>query len=123
MTIGLWVIAIGIVSTFMYGVVSLAIILYRRPARVSPIFSPHGWNLRRFAEFCFSKKTFAQILEPALSDMEKEYFEALAANRPWKARMVLVRGYWSFWSAFVAQLPIPFVRLVCKIWTTTNTGS
>ncbi|HWM90810.1 MAG TPA: hypothetical protein VN493_08595 [Thermoanaerobaculia bacterium] len=123
MSISLWIIAIGIVSTFMSGLVSLVVILYRRPARASRISSPHGWGLRRFAELCFSKKTFTQVLEPALSDMQKEHFEALRAGRPWQARMAIVRGYWSFWSAVVAQLPIPFARLVFKIWKATNTGS
>lgn len=84
---------------------------------------PPGGKLRRFAEFCFSKKTFTVILEPALSDMQKEHFEALAAGRPWKARMVLVRGYWAFWSAVAAQLPISLLRRVYEIWRTTKTGS
>ena len=95
-------------------------IYHRLASRVS---LPPGWGLRRFAEFCFSKKTFTQVLEPALSDMQKEHFEALAAGRPWKARMVLVRGYWSFWSAVVAQLPISFARRVYEVWKATKTGT
>lgn len=89
----------------------------------SPISRPPGWGLRRFAEFCFSKKTYAQVLEPALSDMQKEHFDALAAGRPLKARMALVRGYWSFWSAVVAQLPLSLARRVYEVWKTTKTGS
>jgi hypothetical protein len=84
---------------------------------------PPGWNLRRFAELCFSKKTFTHVLEPALSDMQTEHFEALAAGRPWKARMVLVRGYFSFWSAVAAQLPISFARRIYEVWKATKTGS
>lgn len=84
------------------------------------VFSPPGWGLRRFADFCFSKKAFTEILEPALSDMQKEHIEALAASRPWKARMVLARGYWSFWSAVVAQLPISLARRVYEIWKATK---
>lgn len=81
------------------------------------------WSLRRFAEVCFSKKTFTQILEPALSDMEKEHNDALFAGRPWQARMALVRGYWAFWSAVIAQLPISLARRVYEVWKTTNTGN
>ena len=92
-------------------------------AEKSHFSRPSGWKLRRFADLCFSTKTFTQVLEPTLSDMQKEHFDALAEGRPWKARMALVRGYWAFWSAVVAQLPIPFARLVYKIWKTTNTGS
>lgn len=89
-----------------------------------PRFSrPTGWKLRRFADFCFSKKTFTQVLEPILSDMQLEHIEALAAGRPWKARMVLVRGYYSFWSAVVAQLPLSLVRQVYEIWKSTKIGS
>ena len=84
---------------------------------------PPGWGLRRFAEFCFSQKTYTQVLEPTLNDMQKEHFEALAAGRPWKARMVLVRGYWSFWSAVVAQLPISLARRVYEVWKSTKAGS
>jgi hypothetical protein len=91
-------------------------------AKVSRLSRPPGWRLRRFAEFFFSKKTFTEILEPTLSDMQKEHFEALAADRPWKARMVLVRGHWSFWSAVVAQLPISLARRVYEVWKATKTG-
>lgn len=122
MSIGLWISAIGIVSTFMYGVVSLGIILYRRPARASHLSRPPGWGLRRFAELCFSKKTFTQVLETTLSDMQKEHVEALAAGHPWQARMVLVRGYFSFWSAVVAQLPISFARRIYEVWKATKIG-
>jgi hypothetical protein len=82
-----------------------------------------GWGLRRFADLCFSKKAFTQVLEPTLTDMQKEHFEALAANRPWQARMVLVRGYFSFWSAVAAQLPISLARRVYEVWKATKTGS
>jgi hypothetical protein len=89
----------------------------------SHVSHPSGWRLLRFAELCFSKKTFAQVLEPALSDMQKEHFEALAAGRPWQARMALVRGYWTFWSAVAAQLPISFARRVYEVWKATKTSS
>jgi hypothetical protein len=55
--------------------------------------------------------------------MEEEHFDALQAHRPWQARMALVRGYWSFWSAVLAQLPISFARRIYEVWKTTKTGS
>ena len=102
------------------GYIAFILIRHWTASRLS---SPPGWNLRRFAELFFSKKTFTQILEPALSDMQKEHFEALAASRPWKARMVLLRGYWAFWSAVAAQIPISFARRVYEVWKATKTGS
>lgn len=89
----------------------------------SRVSHPPGWGLRHLAEFCFSNKTFNQVLEPALSDMQKEHFDALAAGRRWKARMVLVRGYWSFWSAVLSQLPLSLARRVYEVWKATKTGS
>ena len=87
------------------------------------VFSPPGWGLLRFAETCFSKKTFTQVLEPTLSDMQKEHFDALAEGYLWKARLALVRGYVSFWSAVAAQAPLSILSLLYKVWKATKTGS
>jgi hypothetical protein len=90
---------------------------------VPRVSRPPGWSLRRFSEFCFSKKTFTRVLEPALSDMQKDYFGALAEGCRWKSRMSLVRNYWAFWSAVAAQLPISFLRRVYELWKATKTSS
>jgi hypothetical protein len=79
-----------------------------------------GWGLRKVAELFFSPKTYREVFEPTLRDLLDEYCEALAANRPWKARWVRIRGYWSFWSAVFAQLPISAVKMVYKIWQATR---
>jgi hypothetical protein len=91
-------------------------------SREPRIYRSPGWVLGRFAKTCFSKKTFIQVLEPTLSDMQLEYFEALAAGRRVKAFMVLVRGYWSFWSAAASQLPISLLRRVYEVWKATKIG-
>jgi hypothetical protein len=52
-----------------------------------------GWLLHRVGSWLFSSKTFTTILEPVLSDMQVEIFEALAAKQPRKARWVQIRGY------------------------------
>jgi hypothetical protein len=102
----------------------LVIVVFRLFLRRLQLVShPPGWGLRHFAELCFSKQTFLQILEPTLTDMQKEHFDALAEGALWKARMALLRGYWAFWSAVIAQLPISFARRVFEIWKTTKTGS
>ena len=79
-----------------------------------------GFLLRSIGEFVFSAKTFRIVIEPILRDLFDEYCEALAAGRPFKARWVCIRGYYSFWSAFVAQLPISAVKMVYKIWKATR---
>ncbi|HLL47388.1 MAG TPA: hypothetical protein VK399_11810 [Longimicrobiaceae bacterium] len=59
--------------------------LYRAP----------GFRLLRIAEFLFSSKVFAEMLQPPIVDLQTEYIEAVAEGRKWKRRWVLVRGYWS----------------------------
>ncbi len=81
---------------------------------------PPGHRLRKFAEFFFSRKTYNEVFEPTLRDLYDEYCEALKENRLWKARWVCVRGYYSFWAAVFAQLPISAVKMVYKIWQATR---
>jgi hypothetical protein len=110
------VLLVGMV--FVFEVVSLSmisLIVYRK-LRGLQIQYPPGWRLRGVAEACFSRKTFALVFEPPLSDMLKEYTEALSAKRHFQARMALVRGYWAFWSAFIAQLPVSLLKVVYEIW-------
>lgn len=60
------------------------------------ICQPPGSLLRSVSEFVFSKKTLEYVIDPIIADMQAEYFEALAAKRPYKAAWVRLRGYWSF---------------------------
>jgi hypothetical protein len=88
--------------------------------RKNRIQAPPGLRLQAVAEFFFSPRTYKEILEPTLRDLFVEYCEALLINRPWKVRWVRIRGYWSFWSAVVAQLPISAVKMVYTIWKATR---
>jgi hypothetical protein len=47
------------------------------------------------ADFFFSRQTMEQIVVPTVSDLQAEYFEALAKGRTRKAAWVRLRGYWS----------------------------
>jgi hypothetical protein len=88
----------------------------RFKAALLRVQAPPGRKLQAFAEFFFSRKTNSEVFEPTLRDLLDEYCEALQEKRPWKARWVCVRGYWSFWSAALAQLPISVVKKVYQIW-------
>jgi len=77
---------------------------------------PPGFGLRYFAEFLCSCRTYEVVFEPPLRDMYDEYCDALREGRCWKAQWVRVRGYWSFWAAFLAQTPIFLVKKVYQIW-------
>ncbi len=116
------IIAIGLLIAAIASATRLALRLWEVGQAQAPLSSPPGWKLLRFAETFFSKKTFSVVLEPALSDMQKEHIEALGTGHPWQARLVLLRGYFSFWSAVFAQLPISLIRRVYEVWVATKAG-
>jgi hypothetical protein len=80
---------------------------------------PPGFRLQALAKFVFSHKTYSEIYEPILRDLWEEYCEVVE-KQPWKAHYVRVRGYWSFWSAVFAQLPMSLVNMIYKIWKATR---
>jgi hypothetical protein len=88
----------------------------RRRSIARRLSSPPGARLRALAEFTFSPKTYLEIFVPVLRDLFDEYCQELRTERPWKARWVRLRGYWSFWSAVVAQMPISIIKKACQIW-------
>lgn len=75
-----------------------------------------GSRLDAFAEFVFSRRTYEFVLQPALADLQHEYFEALSAGRTRKAQWVRLRGYVRFWSHVVAQVPVSVLRAAVKLW-------
>jgi len=75
-----------------------------------------GVRLQLLARFFSSHKTYREVLEPTLLDLLDEYCAALQDKSPWRARWIRIRGYWSFWAAVVAQIPISAVKLAYKIW-------
>jgi hypothetical protein len=86
-----------------------------RRALVRIQISP-GWCLHRLAALAFSRQTFETVIEPTLSDMQTEFFEALHEKRPLKARWVQCRGYWNFWCTVAGQLPISMMKLLVTLW-------
>jgi hypothetical protein len=55
---------------------------------------PLHWLVILTSFFC-SKKTRERIVGQIVADARVEYFEALKGNERWKARWIVVRGYWS----------------------------
>ena len=82
----------------------------------SRIARPPGVHLRAFADAVFSTKTRRLVFEPTLRDLYDEYCEALKEGRVWKARWTRARGYGSFWSAVLAQLPVSLLKKLLDIW-------
>ena len=84
--------------------------LYRPPCR----------RLRRLAGFLYSQKTYSKVFEPIFAEFDEEYLPALAEGCQGKARMILLRIYWSFWLATVAQLPLSLLRILYELWRNTK---
>ncbi len=77
----------------------------------------YGWSWRSFSRIFFiSERTWCEVLEPALTDMRKERFEAITAGSVWHSRVVLVRGCWSLVSAVLAQALASLARRVYGTW-------
>lgn len=85
-------------------------------ALYSPLSRAPGFGLHRVAEFIVPRRTFKVVLEPVLSDMQVEFFDALAGGRPLKARWVKWRGYGNFWITCFLQLPISVSRVLFALW-------
>ncbi len=73
-----------------------------------------GQILLAIAEFLYSKRSYSSVLEPTIRDLQEEHYEALCAGRLWKARYALMRGYWSFWSAGLAEFSGAVLRKLLK---------
>jgi len=77
-----------------------------------------GWGLHGLAKWFFSPRTFTEILEPVLSDLQRDFLGALQEERPYKARWVQIRGYGRFWTHVGAHVPISFGRVAHRLWKT-----
>jgi hypothetical protein len=95
-------------------------ILCRAGRGSSPIMHPPGARLGIVARFVYSKKNYARVFEPIISDMRFEYNEALTNGELWHARWIHLRGSLAFCGAAIASLGVSAVKLVQKIWTAAS---
>lgn len=101
-----------VIAFFVVMLRAVMLILIGNKTRIS---RAPGWGLHRLASCVFSKRTFEQVIEQPLSDLQRDYFEALDEERPIKARWAQVRGYYCFWTHFVLQIPFELLRILWKI--------
>jgi hypothetical protein len=73
-----------------------------------------GHRLAAIAEFFYSAKTWRTVFEPLLTDMNHEYFVALAAGRRGKAWWIHKRYVIAFWQAVGLNA---VVQAVASLWT------
>lgn len=88
----------------------------RLTVRLRTISVPPGWKLLRFVNWIYSATTVSRVFRPPILDMQHEHIEALATGQLWKARWVLLRGYWSVCSAMVAQAPLSLLKQLIELW-------
>jgi hypothetical protein len=65
-----------------------------------------GSHLLWVADLLFSRKSVEEVLEDTVIDMRREYFDALAQDRPGKARWARIRGTWTFFCAAFELTPL-----------------
>jgi len=87
-----------------------------RRERGARVHRPPGFGLCKFASRVYGKKAYNDVVVSSIENLQHEHIEALAAGQWHEARWVLIRGYWSFWAAVVARLPVSIVRLVVQLW-------
>lgn len=77
---------------------------------------PPGNLLLGVAEFLYSQKTFEHVFRQTVADMREEYYAALTRGRRWKARMVVVQGYFACMAAAALHLPLSLGKVFGAIW-------
>jgi hypothetical protein len=75
-----------------------AIYSVARSARVR-LQQPPGSIWLSFVDFLYSATTVEKVFKPIVADWRMEYFDALKAKRPLKARWISFRYYWSMLKA------------------------
>lgn len=79
-----------------------------------PVSGPPGALLNGLAEFLGSSKTYRECLQPAIADMQHEYFEALAAGRTMKAGWIRFRGCCAFWNTWGLTVVVNTFKVITK---------
>jgi lipopolysaccharide/colanic/teichoic acid biosynthesis glycosyltransferase len=74
---------------------------------------PPGWLVSRCAAWLLSPRTVQHIVNPILSDLQMNYFEALAERRPVKATWVRLRGYWDLFKALGLA---GVLKMILQVW-------
>src|SRR5262249_44338613 len=76
---------------------------HRRPAapRGAARMTLPGRRLRAWARRCCSPETLERLVDPILADLQSEYLSSRHEGRPWRRRVMLLKGYAGFWQAVV----------------------
>jgi len=87
--------------------------LDKKPIKVK---MPPGFYLSKFITFLYSKKTRERVFEPALADMQNDYFSALDCGNTIKARWIHLRGLGNIVFTCFSQLSVSAIKIIIDIW-------
>jgi hypothetical protein len=82
---------------------------------VPKIALPPGHRLAAVLRFLLTPTTFNRYVYPAISDMQEQYVQAIAAGKKWEARWIVVRQHlgifvsWNWLYAFILREVIRFL--------------
>lgn len=109
-----WALLILIVSNFL-SILYVVKAFFRAPdsphrTHARPIKRAPGTGLISLVEFLYPPKTVEGVFRPLVADWRIEHFDALQANRIWKARWVSLRYRISFVTAMGLSKAFSIVR-------------
>ncbi len=93
----------------------LALKLVRRPRQI--VKKVPGLSLMSLVDFLYSQDDVEKTFRPIISDWQKEYFEALAAQRLWKSRWINFRYRYRFAQAIGLSSAWKLIDTAVKIMT------
>lgn len=76
--------------------------VYRKPR----IVLPPGYNFSICGKLIFTKKSYERTVEPAITMMQEEYFEAYSQKRYGMARWIKVRFFFIFLQILLMNMPL-----------------
>lgn len=94
----------------------LGVFNFRKVTSKPSLVRPPGSRVYAVLDFVYSRKTMERVFAPGLADMRDEYFAALAACRPWKARWVVLAYYWSVVKMIPLHAIVALGKEAFEIW-------
>ena len=82
--------------------------------------APLLFRLSGMFSYLCSQKTWKRVFEPVFSDAEVEYFEAIKADKPRKARWVCIRTYLHLFETVCLGTVAKLIRRIVDIWKLTK---
>lgn len=80
------------------------------------LVSAPGSFARSVLDFVFSKKAFDDVFSQAIIDMREEHADALANQRTWKAKWIVIRDHMGLCLTVATYVSVSVGKKVATIW-------